>query len=76
MHPHEVRDLVHDGEPVTDLGRPGRAPAHERIDDAPAVVDLDHDVVIGRVVDLGYPEDGAAEHGLTFYRGRYGSTRD
>ena len=36
----------------------------------------DHDVVIGRVVDLGYPEDGAPEHGLTFYRGRYGSTRD
>lgn len=34
----------------------------------------DHDVVVGRVVDLQVPE-GAPEHVLTFYRGTYGSTR-
>ena len=36
----------------------------------------DHAVVIGRVVDLGPGAEGSSEHGLTFYRGRYGSTRD
>jgi len=34
----------------------------------------DHDVVVGRVVDLQVPA-GAPEHVLTFFRGGYGSTR-
>ena len=48
VHPNEVRGLVDDGEPVTDLGRPGRSPAHQWIGDVAAVVDLDHHMVIGR----------------------------
>lgn len=36
----------------------------------------DHLVVIGHVLDLGDVGPIATEHGLTFYRGRYGSTND
>lgn len=35
----------------------------------------DHYVVLGRVLDLGEAGDDGPEHGLTFYRGAYGSTR-
>lgn len=36
----------------------------------------DHLVVIGAVLDLGDVHPAGSEHGLTFYRGRYGSTGD
>ncbi|WP_295658839.1 flavin reductase family protein [uncultured Nocardioides sp.] len=60
---------------------PGAATGSPRIAGATAYVECsiqavheagDHVVVIGRVLDL---VPGAAEHGLTFHRGRYGSTR-
>lgn len=35
----------------------------------------DHDVVIGRVLDLGGPDEGGPEHPLLFFRGQYDSTR-
>lgn len=34
----------------------------------------DHWVVIGEVVALGHAEEDGPEHGLIFYRGRYGTT--
>ena len=59
---------------------PGAATGSPRIAGATAYVECsvqtvheagDHYVVIGRVLDL---VAGEAEHGLTFHRGRYGST--
>jgi 3-hydroxy-9,10-secoandrosta-1,3,5(10)-triene-9,17-dione monooxygenase reductase component len=35
----------------------------------------DHDVVLGRVLDLGHGVDGPGEP-LTYHRGRYGTTRE
>lgn len=35
----------------------------------------DHWVVLGRVADLGFADETGPQHGLTFYRGSYGSTQ-